>query len=43
MDRHTFIRLRGNLLFYESLENHSTGADAIKKFTPSLGIPYLGV
>jgi len=21
----------------------STGADAIKKFTPSLGIPYLGV
>jgi len=22
---------------------HSAGADAMKKFTPSLGIPYLGV
>jgi len=24
-------------------ENICIGADAIKKFTPSLGIPYLGV
>jgi len=26
-----------------SLKHGPAGADAIKKFTPSLGIPYLGV
>jgi len=32
-----------NLINDIYIDVRSTGADAIKKFTPSLGIPYLGV
>ena len=30
-------------LIHLDFDSKRTGADAIKKFTPSLGIPYLGV
>ncbi len=35
--------LRTVLYTQTSDEENNQGADAIKKFTPSLGIPYLGV
>jgi hypothetical protein len=34
---------RKNVRFVFIRNIFSSGADAIKKFTPSLGIPYLGV
>jgi len=30
-------------IFWKYINSRDSGADAIKKFTPSLGIPYLGV
>jgi len=42
-DQHFWLQNIGAKFASKMLMKLTPGADAIKKFTPSLGIPYLGV